>query len=92
MGTFEDFGLHAGRCICHFWQGSDTHKLPSQHSHPDAGGGETSFCPVFPVQLQAVWGVQGICAPSGVCDGLAGDKGCSGAFWGKQPFCTKEGL
>lgn len=47
---------------------------------------------VFPVQLQAVWGVQGICAPSRVCDGLAGDKGCSGAFWGKQPFCTKEGL
>lgn len=65
---------------------------PPNTPPPAARGGETSFCPVFPVQSQAVWGVQGICAPSRVCDDLAGDKGCSGAFWGKQPFCTKEHL
>lgn len=31
MGAFENFalGLHAGACMCHFWQGSGTHKLPS---------------------------------------------------------------
>lgn len=32
-----------------------------------------------------------LCPQQGFND-LAGDKGCSGAFWGKQPFCTKEGL
>lgn len=54
--AFESFalGLHSGGFICHCWHGHGTHKLPFQHPHPDAGDGEFSFCPVFPVQSQAV--------------------------------------
>lgn len=47
MRTFENFGLLAEGCICHFWQSSGTHRLPFQHPHLDAGVEKSPFALCF---------------------------------------------
>lgn len=47
MGTSGSFGLLAGGCTCHFWQGSGIHRLPFQHPHPDAGVDKSPFALCF---------------------------------------------